>query len=94
VLFLQVKLGPNVTISQKQYLSVSWANGRQATKDIAVAVFGHQTLARSSLTGLSSNASKGVAKPSLDPTKVSDIVGMFHLYQDKWAMQLLLIFAI
>jgi len=45
-----------------------------------LSVFGKETLASSSLTGQASNANLlKVSKPSLDPTKVKDIVGVVYL---------------
>jgi len=79
-LIVQVRLGTTITINRDQYRSICWSNARQATKDLAVAVFGKETLASSSLTGQASNANLlKVSKPSLDPTKVKDIVGMVYL---------------
>jgi hypothetical protein len=69
-------LGPYTKISAIQYKSINWTTFKTATRDISVAVFGKETMATHSLTGLSSNSNqKKIAKPALDPNKVNDIIG-------------------
>lgn len=59
------------------------------TQDLALLVFGRETLARSSLTG---KGKKGETKDQLDPVKVDAIIGtdvfdtiVFHI---RWQMYL------
>ena len=51
---LKVKIGPNTAIRSEQYALIRWGDGKKATKELAVAVFGRHTLATHSVTGRTS----------------------------------------
>jgi hypothetical protein len=82
---LQISIGKNTKITAKQFSAIAWADSWQACKDLLVAVFGRHILATHSLTGTKCNFKKdsGLAKPSLDPVSVQEMIGMleniFHL---------------
>ena len=75
-----MKIGPNTAIRSEQYALIRWGDGKKATKELAVAVFGRHTLATHSVTGRTSNAFREKdAKPQLDPAKIADIIGMINI---------------
>lgn len=89
-LFSQVLLG-NSTIQVPKRLFQRLSTRRMSlfTQDLALLVFGRETLARSSLTG---KGKKGETKDQLDPVKVDAIIGtdvfdtiVFHI---RWQMYL------
>lgn len=47
-------------------------------KNMALAIFGDSELKRSSITGASSNRTKSVPKPSLNPTKALAVRGKYQ----------------
>lgn len=60
---------------------IDWTDPRKATKRLALAVFGRETLATHSLTGSMCNAHAGkIAKPALDAMAVDDITGFYVFY--------------
>ncbi|KAJ8937854.1 hypothetical protein NQ314_011682, partial [Rhamnusium bicolor] len=82
-------VGENVHIGQDIYIPVSAYNSiktltdtpQQFVKAMAVAVFGLVTLTQSSVTGKSSNRTRGSeARPALDPTKLRAICGKIYIH--------------
>lgn len=75
---LQVFLGPgsDVKVPRRKINSLRNANQSVYIGDLAVLVYGRETLSNSSLTGRQSGAHKDVeSKPQLDNTKLDAIIG-------------------
>ncbi len=62
--------------SKRLYLRLSARRMSLFTQDLALLVFGRETLAKSTLTGKGKN---GEVKDQLDPAKVDAIIGTYML---------------
>ena len=77
-IILQVSLvpGSDVQVPRRKLNCLRTANSSVYIGDLAVLVYGRETLSNSSLTGRQSGAHKDVeSKPQLDNTKLEAIVG-------------------
>jgi hypothetical protein len=77
---LQVNIGKNTRVTSRQFDGINWSDEWQATRDLAVAVFGKHELATHSLTGTKSNASSSEPKTALDPVHVADMMCMYSIF--------------
>jgi hypothetical protein len=73
----QVMIGPNTSITGRQFANICWGDSWQGAKDLAVAVFGRNILATHSLTGQRSNAMPHDKQltPALNQVKVIEMIG-------------------
>ncbi|KAL6467793.1 hypothetical protein MHYP_G00234700 [Metynnis hypsauchen] len=68
--------GSNVEVPRRKLNSLRMANPSVYIRDLAVLVYGRETLSHSSLSGRQSGAHKDVeSKPQLDNTKLDAIIG-------------------
>ena len=78
--------GSGVTIPKMKLKNLRTANPSMYAADLALLVFGRETLANSSVTGRQSGAHKDIeAKPPLDNEKLEATIGEF-LRQDNYSM--------
>ncbi|KAG7492934.1 hypothetical protein MATL_G00021150 [Megalops atlanticus] len=69
--------GSAVSVSARQLKCLKSLNSSVYIGDLAVLLFGRETLATSTLTGRQSGAHKDLeSKPALDPEKIDAIIGV------------------
>ncbi|KAJ8010149.1 hypothetical protein DPEC_G00071980 [Dallia pectoralis] len=73
--------GSSVCVSARQLKCLKSLNPSVYIGDLAVLVFGRETMATSSLTGRQSGAHKDLeSKPTLDPEKVDSLIGVYDAF--------------
>ncbi|XP_074115754.1 uncharacterized protein LOC141538274 [Cotesia typhae] len=77
-----IHCGQNIWITTQDYTNAKAASSSESmfVKNIAMNIFTREVLKNSSITGNSSNRTKGPAKPKLDPTKMLAVRDIYRYY--------------